>query len=84
MDQKEFEDKITEVGILKRRDAGVDKLEGYQDQIFVPHPQRPPCPQCGSLKGRLLIYERKLDHKNRPYWRTKCYHCKEVWQEWIF
>lgn len=80
MDPKVFQEKLEQLGKFRRRFGGRTCEESWEDYIFVVNKTQRPCELCPeNSPGRSFIYEVKFDRK-RPYWRTKCQHCRETWQ----
>jgi hypothetical protein len=79
-----FEKLVEPLGKFRRKMGGHNTEEAYEDVVFVPEKTEKPCGDCDLVvEDRIIIIERKLDHSNQPYWRTKCHNCKKKWNHFI-
>jgi hypothetical protein len=80
MQKEQFEKLVEPLGYFKRRWTGPEAgPDAYQDEVFILFEKPKACPDClTATVGRNVTYEKKVSYNGK--WRTKCRHCKEVWE----
>jgi len=82
MEKSLFEEKLKAIGHFKRRWGGHASDDAFQEMIFELKEAPQACPDClTNAPGRHVVYQKYWGYKDRPYWRTKCVHCKTIWQK---
>lgn len=82
MKKEQFEQILQPLGKFRKSTTGSWAADGHNDLVFVPTHPHQQCPDCDLMvRGRVILFERKVDRKDEVYWRTKCVDCKKKWEE---